>query len=136
MLFRTDIVRQRGGSLAIFTVAKASCLIEALTGLALIADPNVVASLLLGQGLSGSGLAVARIAGIGLLSLSVACWPARKADTEASARGLLVYNALAAIYLGYLGVDGVMVGLLLWPAVALHAVLGFLFARAAILGYA
>jgi hypothetical protein len=33
---------------------------------------------------------------------------------------MLAYNLLATIYLGYLGMIGKSVGLLLWPAVALH----------------
>ncbi len=35
---------------------------------------------------------------------------------------MLTYNALIALYLGYLGTVGHMQGLLLWPAVLLHAV--------------
>jgi hypothetical protein len=37
---------------------------------------------------------------------------------------MLTYNVLAAIYLAYLAINGELVGLLLWPAVALHAALG------------
>jgi len=35
---------------------------------------------------------------------------------------MLAYNALVALYLGYLGIVGHAWGALLWPAVALHAV--------------
>jgi len=34
---------------------------------------------------------------------------------------MLVYGALAAIYLGALGLEGTWRGPLLWPAVAIHA---------------
>jgi hypothetical protein len=33
---------------------------------------------------------------------------------------MLAYNLLATPYLGYLGIAGKLVGMLLWPAVALH----------------
>jgi hypothetical protein len=36
---------------------------------------------------------------------------------------MLIYNTLVTIYLAYLGIGGELVGILLWPAVALHAVL-------------
>lgn len=44
-------------------------------------------------------------------------------------RALLIYNLLATIYLLYLGVGGKLVGMLLWPAVALHAILTILVTR-------
>jgi hypothetical protein len=36
---------------------------------------------------------------------------------------LLLYNSLATVYLAYVGIATEFVGLLLWPAVAVHAVL-------------
>ena len=41
---------------------------------------------------------------------------------------------LVTLYLAYLGIGGQWVGSLLWPAVALHAVLTFLLARARFAG--
>jgi hypothetical protein len=43
---------------------------------------------------------------------------------------MLCYGLLATFYLGYLGAAGVWVGVLLWPAVGVHAVLTLLLARA------
>jgi hypothetical protein len=43
---------------------------------------------------------------------------------------MLTYNVLATLYLLYLGIRGEWVGILLWPAVVLHAVLILLLARA------
>jgi hypothetical protein len=58
-----------------------------------------------------------------LLALAIACWPGRRqAQANASAqRGMLVYNAMLALYLAYLGAVQHLSGLLLWPAVTLHA---------------
>lgn len=96
---------------------------EAATGLMLIVYPPIVVRLLCGAEINGSGVIVSRIFGISLVAISVACWPA-----ETSAQplyGMLTYTALAALYLIALGISG-DVGILLWPAVAVHAVLTFL----------
>src|SRR5271167_5034055 len=113
------------------TLIAVSAAIEAATGLALIAAPDFVANWLLGTGLSSSGIAVARVAGFGLLSLGLACWPGAAGATPQVTRALLTYNLLAALYLGYLRVGGGFVSYLLWPACILHALLAVLFARAA-----
>jgi hypothetical protein len=105
--------------------------IEAATGLVLAIDPSLVGRLLLGTELSAGGQAVGRVAGFALLALGVACWPQPNPTSRASAavRGLLIYNALAAIFFLYVGFRREFMGLLLWPAAALHAALAILFAR-------
>jgi hypothetical protein len=105
--------------------------VEAVTGLVLIIDPSLLARLLLGSDLPGSGQVVGRIAGFALVALGLACWPTPGPERRESAavRALLAYNVLAAIFFLSLGFRGEFVGLLLWPAAALHAVLGILFVR-------
>jgi hypothetical protein len=119
------------GSMTTRTLVRLSAAIEAATGVAIIAIPEFVARLLLGAGLSSSGIAVGRIAGFGLLSLGLACWPAADAATPSAVRALFAYNLLAALYLGYLRVSGEFVAFLLWPASAVHAVMALLLARPA-----
>lgn len=87
---------------------------EATTGLALLIVPSLVGRLLLGEGLEGLALPVARIAGIALIALGIACWPGPPFA------GMLAYSTIAAIYLACLGMTGDATGVLLWPAVALH----------------
>ena len=108
-----------------------SAVIEVATGIALIAVPDLVARVLLGSGLSASGMAVGRLAGFALLSLGLACWPTADSTTPSAVRALFAYNLLAALYLGYLRVSGEFVAFLLLPACALHAGLALLFARPA-----
>ncbi len=100
-----------------------AALVEVGTGLAAIVDPAIVVLLLVGEGLSGVGVVVGRCFGITLVALGLACWPARQHADGGSPgfRGMLTYNALIALYLAYLGTLGHASGLLLWPAVALHA---------------
>lgn len=91
---------------------------EAATGLALLIVPSLVGQLLLGEELTGIAIPVARVAGIGLIGLGVACWPGSMGLT-----GMLTYSGGVALYLTLVGLAGEFVGVLLWPAVILHAVL-------------
>ena len=104
--------------------------IEAATGLALIISPHAVASLLLGADLAGAGIAVGRVAGVALLSLGLVCWISRQGANKTPAlAAMLTYNLLVTAYLMYLGFGGELVGILLWPAIVIHAVLTLLFAH-------
>jgi hypothetical protein len=101
---------------------------EAAAGLALLLFPAMVVRLLLGAEIVGVGIAVSRVAGISLIALGLACWPGRNAGSFAAHLGMLTYSTLAALYLGYLGIVGEWVGILLWPAVGIHVVLSALLA--------
>jgi hypothetical protein len=101
---------------------------EVATGLALLVVPSLVGQLLLGTELNGVSIPVARVAGIALLSLGLACWPSIE-STRSAWSAILTYNLLVALYLLYLGIWGKWVGVLLWPAAVLHAVLTTLLAR-------
>ena len=52
--------------------------VEIATGIALIAYPQAVSSLLLGADLAGAGIAVGRVAGAACFSLGLACWMSRQ----------------------------------------------------------
>ena len=98
---------------------------ELATGFALLVAPSIVGRLLLGAELTGVAILVARVLGIALIALGIACWPGLTALC-----GMLTYSVLATLYLLYLAIRGNWVGPLLWPAVALHAVLTILLACA------
>jgi|SRR5262245_27278479 len=117
---------------AVRWVTSAAAIEAAATGLLLIVSPTVFSGLILGAELSDLGQALGRLSGIALLGTALPAWPApAAAGSPASAiRALLIYNVLATIYLAYLGLAGQFVGILLWPAVVLHALLGILLGRA------
>jgi hypothetical protein len=105
-----------------------AAVLEGATGLVLMIDPALVAHVLFGEAVSGAGKVLSRVAGIALLALGVACWPGREAGS-ASARStgaMLTYSLLVTLYLVYLGVVAHLAGILLWPAVVVHAVWIFL----------
>lgn len=94
---------------------------EALTGLMLLIVPAFVGKLLLGEELIGVSIPIARIFGISLIALGVACWPAIKAII-----GMITYSILATIYLIIIELEGYFVGKFLWPAIILHITLTIL----------
>jgi hypothetical protein len=96
---------------------------EIATGLALLLVPSLVGRLLLGEDLTGIAIPVARVAGIALIALGVACWPGTPLV------GMLIYSAAVSLYLAYVGYAGGHGGVLLWPAVALHVALTALLIR-------
>ena len=53
---------------------------EAATGLALLIIPSLVGQLLLGEDLTGVAVPVARVAGIALIALGIACWPGHRSS--------------------------------------------------------
>lgn len=106
-------------------VLKLAAIGEAITGVALLIVPSLVCRLLFGAELTGVAIPLARVTGIALLGLGIACWPGWTALC-----GMLTYGALVMLYLAYLGVAGKFSGILLWPAVVLHGVLTLLLACA------
>ena len=101
-----------------------TAIVEAGTGLALVMVPSVVTTILLGATLDPPvALVVARIAGVALLSLGVACWLASKEARSRASRGLiaamLLYNVAVPVVLALAGLYGIG----LWPVVLAHAAL-------------
>jgi hypothetical protein len=90
---------------------------EIATGCALLVVPSLVGRWLLGEEMTGVAIPLARVLGIALIALGVACWPATPRI------GMLTYSAAVTLYLVGTGLGGGFKGILLWPAVALHAVL-------------
>jgi hypothetical protein len=101
---------------------------EIATGIALLVAPSPVVQLLLGAELSGVGATVARVTGLALIALGVACWPGTPLA------GMLTYSVTVTLYLAYVGIAGGPTGILLWPAVVLHLILTILLARALVSG--
>ena len=100
---------------------------EAITGLGLLVRPELVVRLLLGIEPEEVGVVLARVTGLALIGLAVACAPFASASRAHA--GMLIYGVLAAAYLAWLGVGGVFTGTLLWPAVGAHLVLAVLLLR-------
>jgi hypothetical protein len=101
-----------------------AALMEGVLGVGLLIAPSLIGQLLLGADLTGVAGIVARVTGIAVLTLSIACWP----GTPLLA--MLLYSAAITLYLAYIGFTGGPTGRLLWPAFGLHVVLTAFLARA------
>ena len=98
---------------------------ETATGVALLILPSLVGSLLFGFELTGVAVTVARVLGVALIALGVAC------GLGSPLVGMLTYSGAVTLYLAYVGFTRGASGPLLWPAVVLHLILTGLLARAA-----
>ncbi len=97
-------------------------------GLLLLVWPPWAVQLLLGvDPISPEAMVMGRIAGAALSALGVICWIARSDSLGSAVLGLtvgiLIYHIGAAATLAYSGLLLHLVGLVLWPAVALHSAL-------------
>ncbi len=104
--------------------------LEVVTGAGLIIAPSLLARLLFGSEMNAAGDLVARISGLVMLCFALGCWPrAFKGEDRQTLTPLLALSLLAAVFLIYVGIRGMNVGALLWPAAAAHLILAILLAR-------
>ena len=105
-----------------------TAVLEAATGVGLLAMPVMVVSLLLGASLESTGaFVIARVTGAAMLSLGLACWLARDDGLTRPGRAIvtamLVYNVVVAAVLAYAGAMLGLTGIGLWPAAGVHTAL-------------
>ena len=102
-----------------------TAIIEFTTGLILVFFPTVIAALLSGSSPdSPSALTVARVAGLALISLGIACWLSRNEKRGKAVNGLVtamtVYNIGVIIVFIYSAISLGLSGIGLWPVVLVH----------------
>lgn len=102
-----------------------TALLEGLTGVALVVAPGTAVIKVLGMELhEPNEIALARVAGLGLMALATGCWVFRSGPwARRMVRVMLGYNLLATALLLYLGLVVQSNAQGLWPAVAIHIVL-------------
>jgi hypothetical protein len=111
------------------TLLTVTAVVEASTGLGIVALPSVVSSLILSSPLDTAvGLVFARVAGVALLALGVTCWLARHDEGARAVRGLVgamaLYNLGVLVLLAHAALVWGASGIALWPIVVGHAVMG------------
>ena len=108
-------------------VAAAAAGLEVMTGTGLVVAPSLLARLLFGSEMSASGDLVGRISGLVMVCLALGCWPREgEGEDRRTLAPLIAVSLLATVYLIYVGMGGVNVGVLLWPAAATHLILAVL----------
>lgn len=112
-------------------VAAAAAGLEVVTGAGLAVAPSLLARLLFGSEMNAVGDLVGRISGLVMLCLAFGCWPrAFEGEVRQALAPLIAVSLLATVFLIYVGIGGVNVGVLLWPAAATHLIFAILLARA------
>jgi hypothetical protein len=115
--------------MAMKTLQTVTAVVETGAGLALLGFPSATASLLLGMPLdSPAAVSLARVGDAAILTLAIVCWLARRDAHGLASRGLIVamvfYNFTVAAALTLASFGHGLRGVLLWPAVAFHVVMG------------
>jgi len=102
-----------------------SAILEFGVGLALLIFPSLPVDLLLGSSLNTPlESTLARVFGMAILALGIACWLSRRCWQSHFTRGLvvamLVYNIGVVLIILYAALGLQLLGIVLWPAVLLH----------------
>src|SRR5271167_1383673 len=95
---------------------------EGVFGVFVLVWPQLAVSLLFGSEPGAAGVIMTRVAGIALVGLGIACY---SRDSQQGLYGMLTYSVLVMAYLIVVGIGGAT-GILLWPAVVVHALLSVL----------
>lgn len=120
-----------GARYQVMWVAAVAAGLEVVTGAGLVIAPSLLAKLLFGSEMNASGNLVGRISGLVILCLALGFWQrAFEGEDRQALAPLIALSLFATVYLIYVGMGGVNVGVLLWPAAAAHLILTILLARA------
>jgi hypothetical protein len=111
-----------------------AAVLECLAGAGLVFLPSLTISLLLGVEAHADGLMIARVAGVALAALGIACWWARADVGGAAVTGTLnaitLYNAGVGLLLVWFATSGTAGGLITLLVGVLHLGLAAAFAVA------
>ena len=106
------------------TTLMIAALVEIIVGISFVLATNTQSQLVFGEVPNGPGILFARLAGIGLIGLGIACLPSNVAETQRNAvRSLFIFNIAATILFAWIGLATTFRGVVLWPVVILHALL-------------
>jgi hypothetical protein len=125
-IWKVGSLNQVFGTMKLLLAAMA--ILEGSTGIALLLIPAGAVSMLLGAPLdTPASLVVGRITGGALVALGLSCWGARRDEHNPAANGIvsamLLYNTTAVAVLAHAGLGWRLMGVGLWPAVVLHALI-------------
>ena len=85
-----------------------------MTGAGLVVAPSLLASLLFGSEMNATGDLVGRISGLVMICLALGCWPRTfEGENRQALAPLLALSLLATVFLIYVGMGEVNVGVLL-----------------------
>jgi heme A synthase len=106
------------------SVVMTAAWLEMVVGATLLTAPDYPCQLLFAAKPEGVGTVLARVAGLGLFALGIACLPSKATGScRRAVFGLFVFNFGVALLLAWVGIATTFSGVLLWPTIVLHAVI-------------
>ena len=107
-------------------IQRLSCLVELITGTALMLTPGLAMTLIVGSSLPNGGNQMAQLFGAAIICLGLSCW----SNNQATGRdvmpsiGLTTYNILSGLLLAFFSFSGDANASVALPAALLHIALG------------
>jgi hypothetical protein len=103
-------------------------LVEGSTGIFLIIFPAVLTTILFGSPVENPvSITVARVGGVALVALAVACWLGRNDKASLAVNGLvnalMLYNTAIAVLLLYAGFGLGLSNIVLWSVTMVHVLM-------------
>ena len=110
---------------SIHLLFKFSAMTEILGGIVVLAMPVKFVTLLFGQVIGFGGINITRLFALAIISLGIAAWESSSdAPMSSPRKALCIYNIAVGILLISIGATQEITGILLWPGVLFHLVLG------------
>ena len=107
-------------------IQRLSCLVELITGTALMLTPGLAMTLIVGSSLPNGGNQMAQLFGAAIICLGLSCW----ANNQTSGQdvmpsiGLTTYNFISGLLLAIFSFSGDARASVALPAALLHIALG------------
>ena len=106
-------------------VVGASAWVEIIVGALFLAVPDVLCLLVFGVKPEAIAMPLGRFAGIALIALGITCLHSRDTGSRRYvALDLFAFNVGVAALFAWVGITTALHGILLWPAVILHTIIG------------
>ena len=112
-------------------IQRLSCLVELITGTALLLTPGLAMTLIVGSSLPNGGNQMAQLFGAAIICLGLSCW----SNNQATGRdvmpsiGLTTYNFISGLLLAIFSFSGDARAAVALPAALLHIALGVVLFR-------
>ena len=117
-------------------IQRLSCLVELITGTALLLTPGLAMTLIVGSSLPNGGNQMAQLFGSAIICLGLSCWSNNQTSGQdvMPSIGLTTYNFISGLLLAIFSFSGDARAAVALPAALLHIALGVVLFRQQVKG--
>ena len=117
-------------------IQRLSCLVELITGTALLLTPGLAMTLIVGSSLPNGGNQMAQLFGAAIICLGLSCWSNNQTSGQdvMPSIGLTTYNFISGLLLAIFSFSGDARAAVALPAALLHIALGVVLFRQQVQG--